>query len=134
MTAQHTMLDKLWDAHEIMRRDDGTSLLWVDRHLVHEGSHHAFARLRDRGLSVSEPSLTFGVVDHYAPTRGGVMAPDVRRMVEILGTNATENDIHLFDLHDPEQGIVHVIGPELGLTLPGLLINCGDSHLSLIHI
>lgn len=130
MTAQHTMLDKLWDAHEIMRRDDGTSLLWVDRHLVHEGSHHAFARLRDRGLSVSEPSLTFGVVDHYAPTRGGVMAPDVRRMVEILGTNATENDIHLFDLHDPEQGIVHVIGPELGLTLPGLLINCGDSHTS----
>lgn len=125
-----TMLDKLWDAHEILRRDDGTSLLWVDRHLVHEGSHHAFAKLKERGMPVEQPDLTFGVVDHYAPTRAGDMAPDIRRMITTLGENARETGIKLFDLRDPGQGIVHVIGPEQGLTLPGLLINCGDSHTS----
>lgn len=130
MTVPRTLLDKLWNAHEILRREDGTSLLWVDRHLVHEGSHHAFARIRERGLSVAEPSLTFGVVDHYAPTRAGPMVPDIRQMIDRLGTNTAEYGVSLFDLHDPEQGIVHVIGPELGLTLPGLLINCGDSHTS----
>ncbi len=126
----HTMLDKLWDAHEIFKRDDGTSLLWVDRHLVHEGSHHAFAKLKERGMPVAQTDLTFGVVDHYAPTRAGDMAPDIRRMIKTLGENARETGIKLFDLRDPGQGIVHVIGPEQGLTLPGLLINCGDSHTS----
>jgi 3-isopropylmalate/(R)-2-methylmalate dehydratase large subunit len=130
MTTQRTLLDKLWDAHEILLRADGTSLLWVDRHLVHEGSHHAFARLKARGMPVAQPALTFGVVDHYAPTRGGDVAPDIRRMIRTLGENAAETGIKLFDLHDPEQGIVHVIGPEQGLTLPGLLVNCGDSHTS----
>jgi len=126
----NTLLDKLWHAHEILQRADGTSLLWVDRHLVHEGSHHAFARLAERGLAVAQPALTFGVVDHYAPTRGGEVAPDIRRMMATLGENARRHGIRLFDLHDPEQGIVHVIGPEQGLTLPGLLITCGDSHTS----
>jgi 3-isopropylmalate/(R)-2-methylmalate dehydratase large subunit len=130
MTTPRTLLDKLWDAHEILLRADGTSLLWVDRHLVHEGSHHAFARLKARGMPVAQPALTFGVVDHYAPTRGGDVAPDIRRMIRTLGENAAETGIKLFDLHDPEQGIVHVIGPEQGLTLPGLLVNCGDSHTS----
>lgn len=125
-----TLLDKLWDVHEIMQRADGTSLLWVDRHLVHEGSHHAFAKLKERGMPVAQPHLTFGVVDHYAPTRPGDVAPDIRRMIKTLGDNARAAGIKLFDLHDPEQGIVHVIGPEQGLTLPGLLINCGDSHTS----
>ena len=125
-----TMLDKLWDAHEVLRRDDGTSLLWVDRHLVHEGSHHGFAKLQARGMQVAEPSLTFGVVDHYAPTRAGEMARDVRHMIDTLARNAAATGIRLFDLRDPGQGIVHVIGPEQGLTLPGLLINCGDSHTS----
>jgi 3-isopropylmalate/(R)-2-methylmalate dehydratase large subunit len=125
-----TMFDKLWDAHEVLRRDDGTSLLWVDRHLVHEGSHHGFAKLQARGMQVAQPSLTFGVVDHYAPTRAGEMARDVRHMIETLGRNAAATGIRLFDLRDPGQGIVHVIGPEQGLTLPGLLINCGDSHTS----
>ncbi|MDE4098353.1 3-isopropylmalate dehydratase large subunit [Pseudophaeobacter sp. 1A16562] len=130
MTTPQTLFDKLWAAHEIMRRDDGMSLLWVDRHLVHEGSHHAFAKLAQRGLKVAEPDLTFAVVDHYAPTRPGAVAPDIRRMIDTLGQNARAQGIRLFDLHDPGQGIVHVLGPEQGLTLPGLLINCGDSHTS----
>ena len=130
MTAPQTLLAKLWAAHEIMQRDDGTSLLWVDRHLVHEGSHHAFAKLDSRGMKVAAPDLTFAVVDHYAPTRAGNVAADIRRMINTLGRNARAQGIRLFDLRDPGQGIVHVIGPEQGLTLPGLLINCGDSHTS----
>lgn len=130
MTVPKTLFAKLWAAQEIMQREDGTSLLWVDRHLVHEGSHHAFARLESRGMKVAAPDLTFGVVDHYAPTRAGEVAADIRRMIDTLGRNARTQGIKLFDLRDPGQGIVHVIGPEHGLTLPGLLINCGDSHTS----
>jgi 3-isopropylmalate/(R)-2-methylmalate dehydratase large subunit len=126
------LLDKLWDAHEVLRRNDGTSLLWVDRHLVHEGSHHAFAKLAARGLPVAHPDLTFGVVDHYAPTRdrGHIADADIARMIRTLEQNTRQHGIRLFGLNDPSQGIVHVIGPEQGLTLPGLLINCGDSHTS----
>ncbi len=132
MTAPRTMLDKLWASHEVLRRDDGVSLLWVDRHLVHEGSHHAFAKLAERGLHVAEPDLTFAVVDHYAPTRdrGRISDPKIARMIQTLRNNAARHNLRIFDLDDPTQGIVHVIGPELGLTLPGLLINCGDSHTS----
>lgn len=130
MSGPRTLLDKLWDAHEVLRREDGTSLLWVDRHLVHEGSHHAFAKLAERGMPVAEPGLTFAVVDHYAPTRAGEVAPDIRRMIKTLGENARTHGLKIFDLKDPGQGIVHVIGPEQGLTLPGLMINCGDSHTS----
>ncbi len=125
-----TLLDKLWAAHEIRRDADGTSLLWVDRHLVHEGSHHAFAKLAERGLTVAEPKLTYGVVDHYAPTRGAPASPDIGRMIETLVQNTSDHGVTCFGLDDPQQGIVHVIGPEQGLTLPGLLINCGDSHTS----
>lgn len=130
MSLPETLFAKLWAAHEVLRREDGTSLLWVDRHLVHEGSHHAFAKLAARKMPVSEPALTFGVVDHYAPTRPGEVAPDIRRMIAKLADNARQTGVRLFDLMDPEQGIVHVVGPEQGLTLPGLLINCGDSHTS----
>lgn len=130
MSAARTLLDKLWDAHEILRREDGVSLLWVDRHLVHEGSHHAFARIDGRGQPVAEPDLTFAVVDHYAPTRGPVADPTVGRMIDTLRGNAARHGLRLFDLGDSDQGIVHVIGPEQGLTLPGLLVNCGDSHTS----
>ena len=129
-TPAGTMLDKLWAGSEILRRDDGASLLWVDRHLVHEGSHHAFAKIAERGLPVAEPGLTYGVVDHYAPTRGGPASPAIARMIETLERNAKTHGITCFGLKDPRQGIVHVIGPEQGLTLPGLLINCGDSHTS----
>jgi 3-isopropylmalate/(R)-2-methylmalate dehydratase large subunit len=126
------LLDKLWAASEILRRDDGASLLWVDRHLVHEGSHHAFHKLADRNGAVAEPELTFAVVDHYAPTRGRTRIgnPGSARMIRALRDNAALHGLRLFDLDDPEQGIVHVIGPEQGLTLPGLLITCGDSHTS----
>ncbi|MEM9394305.1 MAG: 3-isopropylmalate dehydratase large subunit [Pseudomonadota bacterium] len=133
MTAPLTLLDKLWSSHEITRRDDGVSLLWVDRHLVHEGSHHAFAKLADRGLRVAEPSLTLAVTDHYAPVRNretGGSTKQIREMVDRLRRNAAAHDITLLGLDDPRQGIVHVVGPELGLTLPGLSINCGDSHTS----
>lgn len=125
-----TLLDKLWDAHEILRRADGASLLWVDRHLVHEGSHHAFAKIAERGLEVAEPGLTTGVVDHYAPTRGATSDPDIAGMIARLEHNTAQHAIPCYGLHDSRQGIVHVIGPEQGLTQPGLLINCGDSHTS----
>jgi 3-isopropylmalate/(R)-2-methylmalate dehydratase large subunit len=130
MSAPRTLLDKLWADHQILRRDDGTSLMWVDRHLVHEGSHHAFAKLAARGQPVAQPALTFAMVDHYAPTRGGAATPDIARMMQTLRDNAATHGLRLFDLHDPDQGIVHVVGPEQGLTLPGLMVNCGDSHTS----
>ena len=132
MTHPRTLLDKLWSAHEILRREDGTSILWVDRHLVHEGSHHAFGKLAARRAKVTAPELTFAVVDHYAPTRNRdqIADPQISRMIGTLRKNAAQHGLRLFDLMDPAQGIVHVIGPEQGLTLPGLLINCGDSHTS----
>ena len=132
MNRPRTLLDKLWDSHEILRRDDGASLLWVDRHLVHEGSHHAFAKLKERDLPVAAPELCFAMVDHYAPTRDRdrLADPDIRRMIETLERNASEHGLTIFGLNDPRQGIVHVVGREQGLTLPGLLINCGDSHTS----
>jgi len=126
------LLDKLWDAHEILRRDDGACLLWVDRHLVHEGSHHAFAKIGQKQIRVKEPNLTFGVLDHYVPTnRVGIQIdPSIPRMMQTLRDNAAMHGFKLFDMTHQNQGIVHVIGPELGLTLPGLLVNCGDSHTS----
>jgi 3-isopropylmalate/(R)-2-methylmalate dehydratase large subunit len=129
--APRTLFDKLWAAHEVVRREDGASLLWVDRHLVHEGSHHAFRKIAERGLGVAHPELTFAVADHYAPTRrGGAMDPKIAGMMETLAENCAAHGISLYGLFDPRQGIVHVIGPEQGLTLPGLLITCGDSHTS----
>jgi 3-isopropylmalate/(R)-2-methylmalate dehydratase large subunit len=128
-----TLFDKLWAAHEIVRREDGETLLWVDRHYVHEGSFHAFGRLAERGAPVAEPGLTFAVTDHYVPTRGprqAIANPEIARMVSQLEENTARHHIKLFGLDDPRQGIVHVVGPEQGLTLPGLLVVCGDSHTS----
>jgi 3-isopropylmalate/(R)-2-methylmalate dehydratase large subunit len=133
MSEPRTLIDKLWAAHEIARREDGAALLWVDRHYVHEGSFHAFSQMKARGRTVAEPGLTFGVADHYVPTHGraaGIADPEIAAMVHNLETNAAESRITLFGLNDPRQGIVHVVGPEQGLTLPGLLIVCGDSHTS----
>src|SRR6202451_1982688 len=133
MSKPQTLIDKLWSAHEIARREDGAALLWVDRHYVHEGSFHAFAQMRARGRPVVEPGLTFAVADHYVPTRGRdrpITDPAIAAMIEKLENNAAADNITLFGLHDPRQGIVHVVGPEQGLTLPGLLIVCGDSHTS----
>jgi 3-isopropylmalate/(R)-2-methylmalate dehydratase large subunit len=127
-----TLFDKVWDSHFITTREDGESLLWVDRHFVHEGSHHAFRKLDEKQHRVAETTLTFGVADHYVPTQGRpiIADPEIAGMVDRLKVNATRYDIRLFGLDDPDQGIVHVVGPEQGLTLPGLLIVCGDSHTS----
>jgi len=133
MNQPRTIIDKLWSAHEILRREDGSSLLWVDRHYVHEGSFHAFTKLAERGVKVAEPGLTFGVADHYVPTRGSrtnIANPELARMVRQVEENTTKHGVKLFGLDDPRQGIVHVVGPEQGLTLPGLLVVCGDSHTS----
>jgi 3-isopropylmalate/(R)-2-methylmalate dehydratase large subunit len=133
MTEPQTIIDKLWKAHEILRREDGESLLWVDRHYVHEGSFHAFGKLTERGRTVAEPGLTFGVADHYVPTRGSrhnIADLEIARMVRQVEDNTARFGIKLFGIDDPRQGIVHVVGPEQGLTLPGLLIVCGDSHTS----
>jgi 3-isopropylmalate/(R)-2-methylmalate dehydratase large subunit len=133
MSEPRTLIDKLWSAHEIARREDGAALLWVDRHYVHEGSFHAFSQMKARGRTIAEPSLTFGVADHYVPTRGrahGIADPEIAAMVRNFETNASEAHIQFFGLRDPRQGIVHVVGPEQGLTLPGLLVVCGDSHTS----
>lgn len=128
-----TIIDRLWAAHEVVVREGGDTLLFVDRHLLHEGSFLAFDQLRARGRKVARPDLTFAVDDHYVPTRerGAPIAnPDTARMVEFLARNTRDHAIEHFDLHDRRQGIVHVTMPEQGVTLPGLLIVCGDSHTS----
>jgi 3-isopropylmalate/(R)-2-methylmalate dehydratase large subunit len=133
MSDPQTLFDKLWSTHEIARREDGASLLWVDRHYVHEGSFLSFTQIADRGRAVAEPELTFGIADHYVPTRErarGIADPTIAAMITTLETNTANNRIGLFGLGDPRQGIVHVVGPEQGLTLPGLLVVCGDSHTS----
>ena len=133
MNGSQTIIDKIWNAHEIVRREDGDTLLWVDRHYVHEGSFHAFSKLAERDAAVAEPGLTFGVADHYVPTRGSqtdIAVPELARMVRQVVENTTKHGIKLFGVGDPRQGIVHVVGPEQGLTLPGLLVVCGDSHTS----
>ena len=132
MSEPQTLIDKLWSAHEISRREDGAALLWVDRHYVHEGSFLSFTQLRERRRSIAEPGLTFGIADHYVPTRRArsVVDPSIAAMVTKFEADASASHISLFGLGDPRQGIVHVVGPEQGLTLPGLLIVCGDSHTS----
>ncbi len=122
MNEPQTLIDKLWSAHEIARREDGAALLWVDRHYVHEGSFLAFSQMKERGRPVAEPGLTFGMADHYVPTRGrdrAIADPSIAAMVTTLEANAAASGISLFGLGDPRQGIVHVVGPEQGLTLAG---------------
>src|SRR5262245_63426843 len=102
MSNSQTLIDKLWSTHEIVRRDDGASLLWVDRHYVHEGSFHAFSHMKARGRAVAEPGLTFGVADHYVPTRGrdqAIANPEIAAMVRNLEANTAESRISLFGLH-----------------------------------
>lgn len=127
-----TIIDKLWDAHTIMVREDGQTLLFIDRHIVHEGSFHAFDQLKARGATIARPDLTFGVADHYVPTRpaSSLANTEAAGMVTQLERNAREHGILSFGPSDPRQGIVHVAMPEQGLTLPGLSIVCGDSHTS----
>jgi len=133
MPRPRTLFDKIWDAHAIRTEEDGRTLLAIDRHFVHEGSFHAFDKLHRQGLGVRRPALTTAVADHYVPTtdRGRPIGdPEIATMVELLTENARRNGVRLFGLGDPRQGIVHVTGPEQGLTLPGLTVVCGDSHTS----
>lgn len=126
-----TLFDKVFDAHVIVKREDGQCLLWIDRHFLHEGSFHAFNKLKERDAEVARPDLTFGIEDHYVPTRTRDLTtidPAIRGMIEQLRDNSRRHGLRLFDLDDPGQGIVHVVGPEQGLTLPGLTMVCGDSH------
>ena len=131
-SASRCLFDKVWDSHVIVEREDGEALLWVDRHFVHEGSHHAFRKLDDKQRSVAKPDLTFAVADHYVPTQGrpNIADAEIAGMVARLTDNAKRHGLRLFGLNDLAQGIVHVVGPEQGLTLPGLLVVCGDSHTS----
>jgi 3-isopropylmalate/(R)-2-methylmalate dehydratase large subunit len=129
--AGRTMFDKIWRAHAIDENAAGETLLFVDRHLLHEGSRNAFEIMAARGLEVARPDLSFGTADHYVPTDRrdtAAMPPELREMVDLLRAHAGRHGITAFDIDSPDQGIVHVIGPELGLTLPGLLLVCGDSH------
>ncbi|MBV8840277.1 MAG: 3-isopropylmalate dehydratase large subunit [Alphaproteobacteria bacterium] len=127
-----TLFDKVWDAHAIVVRPDGSTLLHIDRHLVHDGSNNAFRFLAERGLKVRRPDRTFATPDHYVSTLSGglsaINAPNRRSMVEDLSRHAKESGVTLFDLGDKRQGIVHVVGPEQGLSQPGMVIVCGDSH------
>ena len=131
-----TMFDKIWMSHVILERPGGDALLHIDRNFVHEGSFHAFGALAKDGRKVRKPRQTFAVADHYVPTVGrerGIEAAedeDARNMIRLLEENCRVNDIAHFGIDDERQGIVHVIGPELGITQPGLTITCGDSHTS----
>ncbi|QFR33142.1 3-isopropylmalate dehydratase large subunit [Ancylobacter sp. TS-1] len=133
-SAPRTLYDKIFDDHVIDRQDDGTCLLYIDRHLVHEvTSPQAFEGLRVAGRRVHAPTKTLAVVDHNVPTsdrRFGIDDPESRIQVETLAENARDFGIEYFNELDKRQGIVHVIGPEQGFTLPGTTIVCGDSHTS----
>ena len=129
-----TLFDKIWDAHVVERLGDGTCVLYIDRHLVHEvTSPQAFEGLRVAGRGVRRPEATIAVVDHNVPTsdrRHGIAEPESRLQVETLERNVAACGVPYFPLLDARQGIVHVIGPEQGISLPGMTIVCGDSHTS----
>ena len=134
MTKLRTLYDKIWDDHVAHEAADGTCLLYIDRHLVHEvTSPQAFEGLRMTGRKVRHPEKTLAVVDHNVPTTDrskGIAEPESRIQVETLAANAKEFGIPYFNEMDKRQGIVHVVGPEQGFTLPGTTIVCGDSHTS----
>ncbi|MCB1882795.1 MAG: 3-isopropylmalate dehydratase large subunit, partial [Geminicoccaceae bacterium] len=131
-----TLFEKIWDAHLVERQEDGTCLLYVDRHLVHEvTSPQAFEGLRTTGRRVRRPEATLAVVDHNVPTdpdrTKGIKDATSRIQIEAMQANAREFGVTLYDHFDARQGIVHVVGPEQGFTLPGMTIVCGDSHTSI---
>ena len=129
-----TLFDKVWDAHVVERLPDGTCVLYIDRHLVHEvTSPQEFEGLRMAGRKVRRPDATIAVADHNIPTMGraqGIVEEDSRIQVETLERNVVEFGVPYFPILSPQQGIVHIIGPEQGISLPGTTIVCGDSHTS----
>ncbi len=132
MAKPRTLFDKIWQSHLVDREDDGTCLIYIDRHLVHEvTSPQAFEGLRIAGRKVRRPDLTLAVADHNTPTTDiseGIAEEDSRIQVETLESNVAEFGVPYFGLEDARRGIVHIIGPEQGFTLPGMTIVCGDSH------
>ena len=135
MTAPKSLFDKLWESHVVWQQESQPALIYIDLHLVHEvTSPQAFEGLRLAGRKVRRTDLTFGTVDHNVPTtrehRFNILDPIAAQQIDTLRQNCKEFGITLADVGLPEQGIVHVIGPELGLTLPGKTIVCGDSHTS----
>ena len=133
-TPPRTMFDKIWEAHVVHRIPDGPDILYIDLHLIHEvTSPQAFALLRERGLKVRRPDRTVATMDHSTPTVAldlSLVDEKARAQVRALAQNARAFGIRLYDLQHPQRGIVHVLGPELGLTQPGMTIVCGDSHTS----
>jgi 3-isopropylmalate/(R)-2-methylmalate dehydratase large subunit len=129
-----TLFDKIWDSHVVERLPDGTCVLYIDRHLVHEvTSPQAFEGLRLAGRPVRRPDATIAVADHNIPTtdrRAGIAEAESRLQVDTLEKNVAEFGVPYIPVLDPRQGIVHIIGPELGISLPGMTIVCGDSHTS----
>ncbi|MBJ3777203.1 3-isopropylmalate dehydratase large subunit [Acuticoccus mangrovi] len=129
-----TLYDKIWDDHLVEISDDGTALLYIDRHLVHEvTSPQAFEGLRIAGRQVHAPTRTLAVVDHNVPTTDrshGIDDPESALQVETLAQNAVDFGVEYYNERDIRQGIVHIVGPEQGFTLPGMTIVCGDSHTS----
>ncbi|MGZ5078965.1 MAG: 3-isopropylmalate dehydratase large subunit [Usitatibacter sp.] len=127
-----TLYDKIWDAHAVASGPGGRTLLYIDRHLLHDGSFHAFEALRRSGRKVRRPDAAFATPDHYIPTRGrdDIKDAELRDKVETLAANARATRITIFPVGDERQGIVHVIGPEQGITQPGVTLVCGDSHTS----
>src|SRR2546425_10172245 len=133
MNTPRTLGQKLWDSHVVRSKPGEPDLLYVDLHLVHEvTSPQAFEGLRLAGRSVRRPDLTVATMDHNVPTRGGARAADElsRKQMETLAENCRREGIPLHQIGSRRQGIVHVIGPELGLPQPGMVIVCGDSHTS----
>ncbi len=132
MTKPRTLFDKIWDSHLIEKQEDGTCLIYIDRHLVHDvTSPQAFAGLRESGRGVRKVGATLAVADHNVPTTDrskGIEEEASRLQVEALRRNCEEFGVTLYDMDDVRQGIVHIIGPEQGFTLPGTTLVCGDSH------
>ena len=132
MSTPRTLFDKIWDSHLVEVQDDGINILYIDRHLLHEVlSPQAFEGLRMEGRMVRRTGATLAVADHNVPTTDrslGIEDPESRLQVETLSTNCKEFGVPVFDMLDPRQGIVHVIGPEQGFTLPGTTLVCCDSH------
>ncbi|NOZ28889.1 MAG: 3-isopropylmalate dehydratase large subunit [Chloroflexi bacterium] len=128
------MFDKIWESHVVAQDEGAPAILYVDAHLIHEvTSPQAFTVLRERGLKVRRPDRTFATMDHAIPTRDldiSLWPADAAHQVETLRRNCAEFGIPLYDIEGDDQGIVHVIGPELGITQPGMVIVCGDSHTS----
>lgn len=126
-----TLLDKIWEQHVVTTLADGTALLYIDRHLMHEvTSPQAFDGLRLAGRKVRHPELTFATMDHNVPTedRFNIKDPIAKAQIEAITKNCKEFGVTLFDLASDKQGVIHIIGPELGITLPGTTVVCGDSH------